>query len=395
MESKFFARTCKILALLCLILTVVDFKLNFFGLHWHYYVVRAAFIGTLITLSLKSRNKETIPLYYFDIYAYTLFALPLYGMIFVAPAYVFCFMQVFIAIGITSHTTVKRFITQSVVGFAASAIAHYFTPTPRIVAEGVNFKPLIFFSTTVFQIIAGCLYLFVTRFRHRINELNEKYAYIGKRSSFLIHEIKTPLNRIISQTSETDSPVLNNINAESKRILSIIESVEALIYRPDEIAKTFETFSLNEIKDRVKSDFESFLNAYNIDLKFDNSDVTLLGNKSLIYQLFKNIIDNAVEAIGYRENERPLIHIKAENASEYLVIRILNTHSSMPKSILKKTFLPHFTTKNKPSNKGLGLPLSKCIVEAHRGRILAHSDQAKNITEFEIQIPLTAKNVQA
>lgn len=395
MENTYFARVCLISAFLIGILTFVDFEISYFDLQWHYYLIRPFIVMALLLLSYQAQKRKNIPLYFYDIYSFLLYSLAFYGIVYIAPAYTFCFMHVFIAIGITTQTTTYRFVFQSLIGLILCLSGHYLTPEPRIIVAGKTAKPVIFLAAFIFQLISGIIYVFVTRYRLEINRLNEKYALIGQKSSFLIHEIKSPLSRVYGQTqvSGEHEEIITNINNETKRILSIIESVETLIYNPAGLDKTFHLFSLKEIKEETQKEFSQYLESMNIDFRFDEEGATLLGNKSLIYQLFKNLIENAIEAIGYQENQRPLIHISSKSFKNKTQISIRNTHSFIPKSIRRRAFDPHFSTKQKVNNKGLGLSLVNSIVKAHKASIEVNS--ALYYTEFIITFNHSLKHVQA
>lgn len=395
MENTYFARVCLIAAFLIGLLTFVDFKISYFELQWHYYLVRPFIIISFFLLSYQAKKTKNIPLYYYDIFSFLLYSLAFYGIVYIAPAYTFCFMHVFIAIAITTQTTTYRFVFQSLIGLILCLVGHYLTPEPRIIVAGKTAKPIIFLATFIFQLISGIIYVFVTRYRLEINSLNEKYALIGQKSSFLIHEIKSPLSRVYGQTqlSGEHQEILININNETKRILSIIESVETLIYNPNGLEKTFHQFSLKEIKDETQKEYSQYLDSMNIDFRFDNEETIIFGNKNLIYQLFKNLIENAIEAIGYQKDQRPLIHISSKSFNNKTQIIIRNTHSFIPKNMRKRTFDPHFTTKPTMNNKGLGLSLVNSIVKAHKADIEVNSDLY--YTEFIITLNNSFKHVQA
>jgi signal transduction histidine kinase len=123
-----------------------------------------------------------------------------------------------------------------------------------------------------------------------------------------------------------------------------------------------------------------------MNIKYDFSGLKgrFYGNKSLLYQLLKNHIVNAIEAIGFRKDETSEIRVNLETVGQNLHLIITNTNSIIPTKDLEKIFEPHFTTKKNQTNKGLGLALSKSIVDAHGGKIKVTS--AENKTLFEITL---------
>jgi signal transduction histidine kinase len=71
--------------------------------------------------------------------------------------------------------------------------------------------------------------------------------------------------------------------------------------------------------------------------------------------------------------------------AEHLVaIRVHNSGSYIPPDVMKRLFVPFFTTK--PMGTGLGLAIARQIVTAHNGRIFVESDQVSGTT-FTIELP--------
>ncbi len=394
MENKYFARLSLLTASLIAVSSFFDPFVSYNGLSWHYLPVRAFIVFSFLALYFLSRKRKVPTLLSYDLFGYLLYFLAFYGMIYIGPSYTFCFMHCFIAVAINTQTTPKRFAFQWAIGCILCVLGHYFTPQPRVVVTGVNLKLLLCISALMSQLISGLIYIFVTRYRLKINELTEKYALIGKKSSFLIHEIRTPLSRVYSQTHQNEShELLQSINSQTNRILSLIDGVETLIYHPHRLKETFNHFSLQEIKRELLHDFSSYLQAMNIDFKFDIEDETIevFGNRNLIYQMLKNIITNAIEAIGYQENTRPYIHLISKSIGDKTILIIKNSHSFIPKNSIRKIFEANFSTKPQPTNKGLGLTLAKSIVEVHKGRIQVNSHN--DFTEFEITLNSLAMQV--
>jgi signal transduction histidine kinase len=163
-----------------------------------------------------------------------------------------------------------------------------------------------------------------------------------------------------------------------------VNSVEILINDPKSLPVTFTVYDWREVSENLALDFNSYLNSMNI--KFDYSALkgNFYGNKSLLYQLLRNHIMNSIEAIGFRKDETSEIKIELESNGKDLILNITNTNSNIPHKDLERIFEAHFTTKKSGSNKGLGLALSKSIVEAHNGKIRAIS--VENVTTFEITL---------
>ena len=98
-----------------------------------------------------------------------------------------------------------------------------------------------------------------------------------------------------------------------------------------------------------------------------------------------NIIDNAIEATS-KYNRDKFVKIEISLDDKYLLFNIINSGKNISKDVINKIFEEGFTTKDDEiDDHGLGLYISKTIIENNKGRIEAKSDT--NITTFKIYLP--------
>lgn len=99
----------------------------------------------------------------------------------------------------------------------------------------------------------------------------------------------------------------------------------------------------------------------------------------MIEQVLINLIKNAIEALeGTEEAE---IQVWLDEVSDMATIRIIDNGPGMDKELLNNIFVPFYTTKE--SGSGIGLPLSRQIMRAHKGNIKVHSTPGEG-TSFEL-----------
>jgi signal transduction histidine kinase len=104
--------------------------------------------------------------------------------------------------------------------------------------------------------IATFLHFFLTRQQQKINELNARFALVGQQSSFLMHEIKNPLSRVVANSEEgMTEEIINDIKRDSQKISAIVNSVEVLIHDPKSLSSTFTQFEWAEIAENLHLDF--------------------------------------------------------------------------------------------------------------------------------------------
>jgi signal transduction histidine kinase len=122
-----------------------------------------------------------------------------------------------------------------------------------------------------------------------------------------------------------------------------------------------------------------------IELQLDvPHQIEIIGYEAKIYQLWSNIIKNALDAMKSKGH----IHIKAKETDSEIIVEISNNGPEIPSAIKEKIFDKFFTTKDESSGTGLGLNIVKQVIEEHRGHISVESDS--NLTTFTISIPKTS-----
>jgi len=101
-------------------------------------------------------------------------------------------------------------------------------------------------------------------------------------------------------------------------------------------------------------------------------------------QVFLNIINNAIDAIG--KDGEININTRITKNNEISVV-ISDNGPGMPKDVLQKIFDPFFTTKEVGKGTGLGLSISYSIIEKLGGRIMVASEEGQGTT-FTIYLPV-------
>jgi len=126
-------------------------------------------------------------------------------------------------------------------------------------------------------------------------------------------------------------------------------------------------------------------------IKNYQTDRSLLIYSRELLQVFINLIKNAKEALTEHQtnNRKIIIDIfeKKEQDVSYVLIHIIDNAGGIPEDIQDKVFEPYFSTKGKQSGTGLGLYMSKTIIEEHLdGKI--EINNTDNGVQFSMKIPL-------
>lgn len=134
----------------------------------------------------------------------------------------------------------------------------------------------------------------------------------------------------------------------------------------------------------------SFEIAKSCDLKFDvDKSLEINGFEIRLFQLWSNIIKNAIEAIE-ETNRKGKIRIYSKESSERFIIIIENNGPKIPDDVINSMFKKFFTTKGQKNGSGLGLSIVNKILEEHEASIDVSSDDT--LTRFEISFP-KAQNI--
>src|SRR5262249_49899659 len=100
--------------------------------------------------------------------------------------------------------------------------------------------------------------------------------------------------------------------------------------------------------------------------------------------VFANILDNAIDAMETVPEGRQ-INVFVENGGDLGIVRINDNGCGIPPEKAERIFNPFFTTKDKGT--GLGMAVSRKIVEAHGGSIALASEVGRG-SEFRVTVPL-------
>ncbi len=125
-----------------------------------------------------------------------------------------------------------------------------------------------------------------------------------------------------------------------------------------------EYFSIEETCKEAYFIVASSLKYHDIEIEFDvKEDSNIFGYKNEYAQVILNILSNAKDILIERDIKNPYINIEIKSGDNYGIIKIRDNGGGIDKDILEKLFEPYFTTKHKTQGTGIGLYMSKNIIE--------------------------------
>jgi len=228
-----------------------------------------------------------------------------------------------------------------------------------------------------------------------LNQLNKKLQEMDlKRKEFISiasHELKGPLQPIFGfvELAKTEiiskQEALEGISSIAFHLENIANNVLDLTkIENNELELHLEKCSINNIIQEVVES-ENFNPERKVPIKIKlDVDVMLNLDKTRIKQVFRNILDNCIKFTEAGE-----IRIQTHLLKDQKTLKLFfsDTGPEIPKEVLPKMFNEVVTKDiNKISGFGLGLYISKKIIDAHKGKISAYNNN--NYPMFEITLPL-------
>lgn len=345
-----------------------------------YVVIKALVIVILLISMAMTYLKQHINLWpVIDMFVLLIYAF--YGMVMIHFTYCFSFWEVYLTISIFFKFSRKVYLILMAFGITLNLYALELATEPDYIKAGMSLKPDMSAGTFIVYALSMAMFFIVTKKKQALYDMQERFANIGKQSSFVFHEIKKPINRLINSSPIHDQDL--------KRVNNIILNVELMLSHSDVFSHSFKPVNLKHLFHELEKDFKDFFETYNIQFEYiDHNSRELMGNEDLIYQVFNNLMTNAIEAIsqnGTYASKSEMIKVTTKTAGKKIEISFKNTGPTIPHEIQNKIFAPFVSTKVKESNSGLGLSFCKNIIEGHLGEIKLINH--KGGPEFIIIIP--------
>jgi PAS domain S-box-containing protein len=221
---------------------------------------------------------------------------------------------------------------------------------------------------------------------------SEKLALVGKMSSNIAHEVRNPLvpiggfARLIHKRLEEDSPLRKHTNIMIKEIDRLERLLHNLLYFTKDIEPVFQPVMINKLIETIIALYKDTCLEKNIKVNTDLSpDIPVTNiDPSCMKQALINIMVNSIHAMPNGGALTIKSSIGKKNRKSYVSISIMDTGKGISKDVTKNIFDPFFTTR--AHGMGLGLALTKRIVEVHGGEVTVESEEGKGST-FTINIP--------
>jgi C4-dicarboxylate-specific signal transduction histidine kinase len=215
--------------------------------------------------------------------------------------------------------------------------------------------------------------------RKKDNALQQqsKMASMGEMIGAIAHQWRQPLNAVsISiqnlkydyKAGDIDEAFIDEFIEENKKIIKFMSKTIDDFRNFFRVDKEKIDFQIKETIESVISMQSAQLTANKIELELDGDEFEYFGLQSEFQQVILNLINNAKDILVEKEISNPKIKVQID-AKNHLV-KISDNGGGIPDDIIDRVFEPYFTTKEQGKGTGMGLYMSKMIIEENMGAIL-------------------------
>lgn len=240
----------------------------------------------------------------------------------------------------------------------------------------------------------------ITESRHLYLRMvqSEKMGALGSLAGHLAHELNNPftgirsLVEILLQEKNLEESLRKDLEEIEKATLRSQKIIRNLIEFVKEERGEWTLVSLDEIVDRTLPMMKTALRRHNLHLDLQAEGVQVFAEAQLLQQVVFNLLNNASQAMKGAGTVSLQTRVLPDKKTVELSLR--DEGEGIPEEIQSRIFEPFFTTKQEGFGTGLGLSLSKSIIEKFNGQLSFESKTGKG-TEFFVHLPIAELKVNA
>jgi two-component system sensor kinase FixL len=231
-----------------------------------------------------------------------------------------------------------------------------------------------------------------------------RVSTMGQLASSLAHELNQPLTAILSNVQAAQRfmaadpidlaevrEILNDIVQDDYRASEVIRRIRAVVKKGDlEVAPLDLAGVIREVVRLVHSD--AILRGTRVSLDLDSNLPAVRGDKVQLQQVMLNLLLNAFDAMNDVPPFDRVVSVTLKPGDHGMLgVAVRDRGHGLTADKLDKIFKPFFTSK--PQGLGLGLSISRSIIDMHRGRLWAENNLDRGAT-FHVTLPTGDETAQ-
>ena len=224
---------------------------------------------------------------------------------------------------------------------------------------------------------------------------------MGELASSIAHEVNQPLGAIVGNADiclrwlKDDSPnlvqireALEDIASDGNRASQIIARIRSLLRKrqPEQTPLDLSEVA-RDVIDLVAHEVQQ--KQVTLHAELGTGLPLVAGDRVQLQQVLLNLVMNSIEAMSGIQDREPELKVKTEPGQGHALAMVSDCGVGIDMSMVDNLFKPFHTTK--PGGMGMGLAISRSIIESHRGKLWAEPNQRAGVT-FKFTLPAIDQN---
>jgi signal transduction histidine kinase/PAS domain-containing protein len=228
---------------------------------------------------------------------------------------------------------------------------------------------------------------------YKWNAINNILTQVAQNWLEPVHLLSTQIRNCVEayQCGEINADIILQKHEDMKKTIDDILAKVDIFREHFDRRNQQETFSLNHALQEIVSIYEKTIKENRISLTLETEeDCQLDGKKTDFSEAVINIINNSHDIFLLHQIEMPQVVIKVKKGDKTVILEIADNGGGIPPEIIDRIFEPYFTTREAANAGGLGLFITKKIIETYFKGQLEGFNQDSGAC-FRITIPIEMK----
>jgi C4-dicarboxylate-specific signal transduction histidine kinase len=222
----------------------------------------------------------------------------------------------------------------------------------------------------------------------------DRRAAMGTLATSLAHELNQPLNAILQNAGVAEMmltrpalpqdrdemlEIITDIRKDDIRASEIIRRMRGLLQKHELESHPVD---LNQVADETVIIIRPDAKARQVQLELNlHAGVhPIMGDRVHLQQVMLNLLMNALDAVATMPPERRRVRVGTNQSATDVRVSVSDTGVGIPAEGMADIFAPFYTTKREGSGMGMGLAISRSIIEAHEGHMAAQNNASGGAT---------------